>query len=552
MTTLVPKFRQPYTGAINTDFNIKLQQTINILDFGADPTGVADSTAAIQAAVDAANTNGTVIFPKGTFLVSATINCLASQQIIGSGINSTILRRYADYGTTLSFANAGAALIKGIWFWHGNLPSVGFTSLDYLATSGSHVYFGDAQSAIIEECWMWRLPFGVNIAKGSLIKINKCNIQGCWNTFASAAAQEGIAAIYIGSSTYTQLVEVTNCYFGGSNAGAQTVTITTLDKGAQSFSLSGGNAGSQSAIRVDTCESLIVDGCYLGGNAYNNILLAPKGILSQVRITNNYFDGAGYQTPCINIQPQSNGQYASMVLIANNCFNAQLLGFQAIGSYNPLGTQPTLTNFQITGNTIANTIGSGIFLRTIQGGVISGNVINAYNIGNLTAGGDASYSCGIYVDNSSGTYIANNVLGGAINSALPTGSFCYQGTIIAGTNNQVEAKNNYFNGVGISALNIGRVDKTTVVSTTNTNYTMTGDEELIVINNTGTSSIQIFPSTNVPPGFTFTLKDGSGTAATYALQLAATVDGSVNPVYSTNYVTKTFTWNGTQWNVTGN
>jgi hypothetical protein len=557
MTTLIPKFRQPYTGAVNKDFNKKLEQTINVLDFGADPTGATDSTAAIQAAVNAAGTNGTVIFGTGTFLLSATINCLVSQQIIGSGINSTILRRYGDYGDTLNFVNAGAALIKGIWFWHGNLPNVGYTTLDYLATSGSHVYFGNAQSAAIEECWMWRLPFGVTVAQGSLIKINKCSIQGCWNRFASSAAQEGIAAIYLGSAAYTQLVDITNCYFGGSNGGPQTVTYITSDNGTQSFTTTGTNAGSQAALRVNTCEGLYVDGCYMGGQAYNNIIFTPNGITSQIRITNNFFDGAGYDSPCVYFLPQTNGNYAVMVNIANNCFNGQLIGYQAIGSFNPYGTQPTLTGFQITGNTIANFVGSGIFLRTIQAGVISDNTISAYNIGNLTPGGDVNFCCGIYVDNSSGTYIANNVLGGAINSGLPNGSFCYQGAVIAGTNNQVDAKNNYFNGVGVSALNVGRIDKTTVVSTSNTTYTMTGDEELIVINNTGTVAIQITPPINVPPGYTFTIKDGSGTAATYPLQLGGyggygTVDGTLNPVYATNYFTKTFTWNGTQWNVTGN
>jgi hypothetical protein len=555
MTTLIPKFEQPFTGAVNLPINQKLQQTINILDFGADPTGVSDSTASIQNAINAAGVNGTVILPKGTFLVSATLNALSSQQIIGSGVNSTILRRYGDYGNTLYFANAGAALIKGIWFWHGNLPDVGFTTLDYLTTSGAHINFGNAQSAIIEECWMWRLPFGINIQQGSLIKINKCNIQGCWNTFATSAAQEGISCIYIGSTAYTQLVEITNCYLGGSNGGSHTVTITTTDKGAQSYTISGVNAGSQQGIRVNTCEGLLIDSCYLGGNSYENILLNPNSILSQVRITNNFFDGASYQSPCVYVQPQADGQYATMVNISNNCFNVEIIGYQAIGSFNPLGTQPTFTDFNIAGNIISNTLGSGIFLRHIQGGVISDNTITAYNTGNLTAGGDPNYSCGIYVDNSSGTYIANNLLGGSINSANPSGSYCYQGVIISGTNNEVDAKNNYFNGVGVSALNVGRVDKATVVKTAN--YTMTGAEDLVIINNTGTTPIQVAPPTNVPPGYTFTMKDGSGTAATYPLQLGGagangTVDGVLNPVYATNYVTKTFTWNGTQWNVTGN
>jgi hypothetical protein len=51
---------------------------VNVLDFGADPTGVADSTTAIQAAIDSFNPylvqysvfSGTVFLPKGTYKVS--------------------------------------------------------------------------------------------------------------------------------------------------------------------------------------------------------------------------------------------------------------------------------------------------------------------------------------------------------------------------------------------------------------------------------------------------------------------------------------------------
>ena len=74
----------------------------NVVDFGADPTGVADSTAAIQAALDsvpnAANsycpskTSGgageiDVIFPEGTYLVNSCLiaNQRGWQRLIGIG-----------------------------------------------------------------------------------------------------------------------------------------------------------------------------------------------------------------------------------------------------------------------------------------------------------------------------------------------------------------------------------------------------------------------------------------------------------------------------------
>ena len=47
----------------------------NVLDYGADPTGVADSTAAIQAAITSLGANGGAVWlPQGTYKVTAAIN----------------------------------------------------------------------------------------------------------------------------------------------------------------------------------------------------------------------------------------------------------------------------------------------------------------------------------------------------------------------------------------------------------------------------------------------------------------------------------------------
>ena len=50
---------------------------VNILDYGADPTGVADSAAAIQAAlIAAASAGGKQVFcPAGKYRVDSTIYC---------------------------------------------------------------------------------------------------------------------------------------------------------------------------------------------------------------------------------------------------------------------------------------------------------------------------------------------------------------------------------------------------------------------------------------------------------------------------------------------
>ena len=66
---------------------------VNVIDFGADPTGATDSTSAIQAAIDSI-TNGTVYFPNGTYSINTTLNIDAGTKIslnlVGNGLASKL------------------------------------------------------------------------------------------------------------------------------------------------------------------------------------------------------------------------------------------------------------------------------------------------------------------------------------------------------------------------------------------------------------------------------------------------------------------------------
>jgi hypothetical protein len=76
-------FLQAGIGAVLRTAQSKMREIVSVTDFGADPTGAADSTAAIQAAWDSIKSaNGTLFFPKGTYrcdgVLSFTVNYVSN------------------------------------------------------------------------------------------------------------------------------------------------------------------------------------------------------------------------------------------------------------------------------------------------------------------------------------------------------------------------------------------------------------------------------------------------------------------------------------------
>lgn len=77
MTTLVPKYDQGATGAVNRPFNLKLAESISVFDFGATGNGTTDDTVAIQNAVNACY-GASLYFPPGNYKITSAINILSS------------------------------------------------------------------------------------------------------------------------------------------------------------------------------------------------------------------------------------------------------------------------------------------------------------------------------------------------------------------------------------------------------------------------------------------------------------------------------------------
>lgn len=85
---------------------------VNVLDFGAVGDGVADDTAAIQAAIDSI-TKGEVYFPAGTYKVTATIDITKNGiHLLGSGSWATEIRMTAN-APAIAIAGSVSNVING-------------------------------------------------------------------------------------------------------------------------------------------------------------------------------------------------------------------------------------------------------------------------------------------------------------------------------------------------------------------------------------------------------------------------------------------------------
>jgi hypothetical protein len=138
-------------GAVATTVQAKLRESVSVLDFGADPTGVADSTAAIQAAI---NFSRNVLVPAGTYLVTNLIFNSGNQNLIGAGgnVSVTIIRSTATSGAVLQ-CKSRSPRIEGIRFDSTSTRRAASTTTGFGILMGGNDNPTDA-AVIISRQWL--------------------------------------------------------------------------------------------------------------------------------------------------------------------------------------------------------------------------------------------------------------------------------------------------------------------------------------------------------------------------------------------------------------
>lgn len=107
-------------GSELTDVETKLRESVSVKDFGAIGDGVADDTAVLQAAIDAASNGSKKLYlPAGTYKTTSGLSFGTPIKIFGDGADvtsetGTIIKPTQSSGIALTFTNASGSFDNGL------------------------------------------------------------------------------------------------------------------------------------------------------------------------------------------------------------------------------------------------------------------------------------------------------------------------------------------------------------------------------------------------------------------------------------------------------
>ena len=132
-------FTQTGAGAVTETVQEKLEETLSVYDYGAVGNGIANDTAAVQAAITeaAARGGGTVIFPPGTFACTQ-LNIPSNVSLYGTG---GIIKTFGTIGYQIRPTNNASNIsIQNLTFDSPGIdPSAGGGESSVIASTGLNV-----------------------------------------------------------------------------------------------------------------------------------------------------------------------------------------------------------------------------------------------------------------------------------------------------------------------------------------------------------------------------------------------------------------------------
>ena len=371
MTTLIPKYDEGSTGAVNRPINLKLAEIVSVEDFGAVGDGVTDDTAAIQAAIDSFTiyTQGCVTFVAGkNYAISDKISSNNRYIYLKGNTANLTLTANSDYA--LELIN-GLCIVENLAI--GKLAGV---VSDCVLLSGiKHKISNVAPSASA-----WSVVFRLVGCKDTLIS----NI-----TFDNDVASTTGDIFYLDYSISTT---ITNCVVGYCNTALYISSLLhpTLSYKSEGIIFTNNvTVNCNSAVHSVLTADLKIANNVLGFNQVNGILI-DNGI--SLYITNNWIEGPVTDVAfnAISIGSGFTGAYVAGNYFIND--QATPTGRSAISSN---GAFVQFVNNHINGFNMGtlNQTSSYAFGNNLQGtGTVLGGSSGSFTISNASLNSSNGYS----------------------------------------------------------------------------------------------------------------------------------------------------------------
>lgn len=232
------------TGAAGRTLQAKLGERISVKDFGAVGDGVADDTAAFQAAIDyVANLaigsarGGRLCVPPGDYAITATLIMPASKpmELFGEGSGTKLFRKT---GTGNIIECRSGSTISGLFF---KGPA---------SASSNGIFCNGANVARIENCWFENQNNGIELSVSYAVEIVSCVFDVCY-TYGIVAA----------TSAHNTVIERCNFYTAGVRDGGQAIRFSVA---SDNISIENNDFEYCNVnIQLTSCASVRITGNYL-------------------------------------------------------------------------------------------------------------------------------------------------------------------------------------------------------------------------------------------------------------------------------------------------
>lgn len=239
---------------------------VNVLDYGADPTGATDSTAAIQAAIDSSD-NSSVYVPSGTYLLNSSV--------VINGVGTV---EGVEVGRCFEGFDQGSVVFK-------------YTGSDYAFKINST----DTSPNIVRDLQMGNFcVLGTSSALGA-IKIAGGNNHKYYNIKCQGFTNASAKIIYSVSPT--------------DGSWGHTFTNVTVK----------GNAGSYASFALTNYTSMKLDHCYAStGGTFGFLIGTGVGITLDSCIAESHDNGVALTTTLLGSAPISGALFNNLYLEAND------------------------------------------------------------------------------------------------------------------------------------------------------------------------------------------------------------------------------------------